>query len=263
MVEVPTVSKEAADRIRSIKPRSIVYLFSGGKDSALALLITRDFVKQLCSEIKCRVYMLYIVIAGNTHPLNSFAASAVMEWHRKRYGFEPMYRVEPFVFQEGVVKWGLQMGQGRWCFVKHKDRIFRDIENRLPRPIVEVDGMSPSDSKVRQEVVKDEVMAISTKDNTFFYAWHPLYSVRLSDEDKLRILSMYEEFAPIVALYKRFGDSLNCVLCPYKPGTKYMKYHATDDMSIISRFISEVMISSEWKKRFEKFSNKKLTDFSK
>jgi predicted phosphoadenosine phosphosulfate sulfurtransferase len=104
MVEVPTISKEVADRIRSIKPRSIVYLFSGGKDSALALLITRDFVKQLCNEMKCRVYMLHIVIAGNTHPLNSYASAYVMEWHRVHYDFEPMYKVAPYVFQEGVVR---------------------------------------------------------------------------------------------------------------------------------------------------------------
>jgi len=32
-----------------------------------------------------------------------------MEWHRKHYGFEPMYRASDFVFQEGMVRWGLQV----------------------------------------------------------------------------------------------------------------------------------------------------------
>jgi len=53
-----------------LKPRSIVYLFSGGKDSSLALLLTREAVKEYASEANARVYIAYVVIPGNTHPLN-------------------------------------------------------------------------------------------------------------------------------------------------------------------------------------------------
>jgi len=68
----------AEEHIRRVRPKSIVYLFSGGKDSSLAIVLTRDIVKRLSEELKFKTYMLYVCIPGNTHPLNSFVASTVM-----------------------------------------------------------------------------------------------------------------------------------------------------------------------------------------
>jgi predicted phosphoadenosine phosphosulfate sulfurtransferase len=51
-----------AERLYELKPRSIMYLFSGGKDSSLALILTRNLVKKLCEEIGCRVYVIYIYV---------------------------------------------------------------------------------------------------------------------------------------------------------------------------------------------------------
>jgi len=144
-----SVNEDVKRRLYEIRPKTVIYAFSGGKDSSLALLLTRDFIKKFCEETRCRVYILYIVIAGNTHPLNSYASAYVMEWHRIHYGFEPMYRVAPYVFQEGVVRSGLQVGAGRWCYNIHKDRVFREIEKTLPHPQLHITGMSPHDSKVR------------------------------------------------------------------------------------------------------------------
>jgi hypothetical protein len=95
-------------------------LFSGGKDSSLALLLTRNYVKRLCEEIGCKVHMLYIYITGNTHPLNAYAAHAVMLWHRKNYGFEAMTKAHNKLFQEYVAKYGLEIGPGRWCYMEFK-----------------------------------------------------------------------------------------------------------------------------------------------
>ena len=75
----PPVNPSVLGRIEEMRPRSVVYLFSGGKDSALALLLTRDAVRELAERVGARVYMLYIVVTGNTHPLNAYAATAVME----------------------------------------------------------------------------------------------------------------------------------------------------------------------------------------
>jgi 3'-phosphoadenosine 5'-phosphosulfate sulfotransferase (PAPS reductase)/FAD synthetase len=256
------ISGEVKEKLYRIRPRSVVYLFSGGKDSSLALLLTRDFIKKFCEETRCKTYMLYIAIAGNTHPLNAYAASYVMEWHRIHYGFESIYRVAPYVFQEGVVRWGLQIGAGRWCFVIYKDRVLRDVEKHLPTPQVHIDGMSPSDSKIRSEKIVSELQLITTSNNTLYWAWHPLFSVKLSSEEKIKILEQHEEFKPIVLLYRRFGDSLNCVLCPYKSREKYMKLHAEEDVSIIAKFIELVMRNNRWKEKFSILNNeKKITDF--
>jgi len=256
------VSEDVVKKLHEVKPRSIVYLFSGGKDSSLALLLTRDFIKKFCDGAGCKTYILYIAIAGNTHPLNAFAASYVMEWHKIHYGFESLYRVAPYVFQEGVVKSGLQVGKGRWCYNIHKDRVFREIEKTLPYPQLHITGMSPHDSKVRAEKITSEMQLIETTNNTRFWAWHPLYNLNLSSEEKLKILGQHEEFKPIVLLYRRFGDSLNCVLCPYKEREKYMKLHAEEDASIIAKFIELVMRSDRWKEKFSILNNeKKITDF--
>jgi 3'-phosphoadenosine 5'-phosphosulfate sulfotransferase (PAPS reductase)/FAD synthetase len=256
------VSEEVRKKFYDIRPRSIVYLFSGGKDSSLALLLTRDFVKKFSDEMGCKVYMLHIVIAGNSHPLNTYASAYVMEWHKINYGFNPIYRVSNFVFQEGVIRWGLQIGPGRWCFVMHKNRVLRDLEKQLPRPQIHIDGMSPSDSKVRSEKITSEIEFIETTERTSYLAWHPLYSVDLSSEEKFKILEQHEEFKPIVLLYKRFGDSLNCILCPYKGKKKYMKHHAIEGLDIIASFIDLVMRSGEWKKKFNILKNsKKITDY--
>jgi hypothetical protein len=252
-VEIKAEVKEALYRIR---PRSVVYLYSGGKDSSLALLLTRDFVRDLCSEIKCRVYILYVLIPGNTHPLNAFAAAAVMEWHRKHYGFEPLYKCVNLVFQEGVVKWGLQVGARRWCFIIFKDKVFRDVERRLPMPQVHIDGMSPSDSKVRSEKIRAELEFIETKDNTRYWAWHPLFDVSLSGEEKLRLLEQREEFKPIVDLYKTYGDSLNCVLCPYKDVGRMLVHHRAEDLSAIYHFVKIAIISDRLRRRFSKLAQR-------
>jgi 3'-phosphoadenosine 5'-phosphosulfate sulfotransferase (PAPS reductase)/FAD synthetase len=248
------------EQLYRIRPRSVVYLFSGGKDSSLALLLTRDFVRDLCREIGCKVWMLHIVIAGNSHPLNSFATATVMEWHRKHYGFEPIYKVAPFVFQEGVTRWGLQIGPGRWCFMIHKDRILREIERLLPKPQVQIDGMSPGDSKVRSEKIKAELELITTR-NTWYWAWHPLFSLNMSSEEKLRILEQHEEFKPIVEIYREFGDSLNCVLCPYKSIDKLMIHNSVEDLKVLYHFVKEALRSKRWLRKYSKLANKTLTSY--
>jgi len=249
------------EKLREIRPRSFVYLFSAGKDSSLALLLTRDLVKGLAEELGAKVYVLYVVIPGNTHPLNAFAASAVMEWHRKNYGFEPLYRCAPYVFQEHAARYGLQRGKGRWCFVIFKDRVFRDVERALPRPQVHVDGMSPRDSSARREKVRAELEHVETEDRTKFWAWHPLYKLGLSEEEKLELLRRHEEFRPVVELYEAFGDSLNCVVCPYKSRSKMARHHAAEDLGALYRFAEECLRSRKWKKVFSALANRPLSRF--
>jgi 3'-phosphoadenosine 5'-phosphosulfate sulfotransferase (PAPS reductase)/FAD synthetase len=261
-VTMIVVREDVREQLYRIRPRTIVYLFSGGKDSSLALLLTRDFVRDLCREIGCKVYMLHIVIAGNSHPLNTFAVATIMEWHRKNYGFEPVYKTAPFVFQEGVVKWGLQIGPGRWCFVIHKSRVLRDLERRLPQPQLHIDGMSPHDSKARSEKIKAELELVTTRENTRYWAWHPLFSLNLSSEEKLKILEQHEEFRPVTELYREYGDSLNCVLCPYKSIDKLMIHNSVENLSAIYYFVKETLKSKRWHRKYSKLANKTLVEFT-
>ena len=244
------MNPDVLKRIEELKPRTIIYLYSGGKDSSLALLFTRDAVRELAQRIKARVYMLYIVVTGNTHPLNAYVAATVMEWHRRHYGFEPIYRASDRVFQEYVAKFGLQKGPSRWCYTQFKEKIFREVERTLPKPIVEIDGMSPSDSKQRSEKITEELQRVETASDNKFWAWHPLFSLQMSDDEKLEVLRKRPEFEPIVYLYENFGDSLNCVVCPYKPLRKMMKYRLAEDARILQRFAQTCLRSEYWKRYF-------------
>jgi 3'-phosphoadenosine 5'-phosphosulfate sulfotransferase (PAPS reductase)/FAD synthetase len=244
------VDPSVLGRIEGLRPRSVVYLFSGGKDSALALLLTRDAVRELAQRIKARVYVLYIVVTGNTHPLNAYAAATVMEWHRRHYGFEPIYRASDRVFQEYVAKFGLQKGPRRWCYTQFKEKIFREVERTLPKPIVEIDGMSPSDSKQRSEKITEELQHVKTASGDRFWVWHPLFSLRLSEREKLELLRRHPEFEPVVLLYEAFGDSMNCVVCPYKPLAKMRRYRLAEDARILQRFAEVALRSEHWRRYF-------------
>jgi len=257
------ISEEVKRRVREIRPRSVLYMYSAGKDSSLALLLTRDFVKELKEELGSEVYMLYVVIPGNTHPLNAFAAATVMEWHKRRYGFEPIYKCMPYVFQEYAAKYGLQMGKGRWCYTEFKNRIFREVEKALPRPQLHIDGMSPRDSSIRREIVKDVVEYVETTNRTWYYAWHPLFDLDLNNEEKLELLRRHEEFKPVVRLYEVFGDSLNCVVCPYKEESKLTRHHAAEDLSVLYYFAERCLRSRDWKERFSCVKAKPLSRFLK
>jgi len=233
------------ERILEIRPRSFVYLFSGGKDSALALLRTRDVVKDLASRLKARVYVVYIYITGNTHPLNTYAALSVMFWHKKHYGFQPVFLVNmDKIFQEYVEKYGLQVGPQRWCYIEFKNKMIARFERTIPRPVVEIDGMKPSDSKAREQKLKSEFEEVVRKHNGFkYYSWHPLFSF---NGDPLEELRKYPEFKPIVRLYEVYGDSLNCVLCPYRSRGRYQRIHGIEDLTVIDYFLKQTTRSRTW-----------------
>jgi len=237
--------------LSSIKPRSIVYLFSGGKDSSSSLILTRDAVKEYADKTGTEVYIAYIYVTGNTHPLNAYCASTVMLWHEKNYGFKPIWLANNKLFQEGIRKYGLEIGERRWCYLMFKLDVLEKFEKTLPRPVVEIDGMKPSDSKQRNKLVKDEFQEIVRSNGFKFYAWHPLFST--DNDNVFDMVRKHEEFKCVAELYEKFGDSLNCIVCPYKKRDKIAKYHYADGeaLQIIHQFMKEAVRSKKWLKLYE------------
>jgi 3'-phosphoadenosine 5'-phosphosulfate sulfotransferase (PAPS reductase)/FAD synthetase len=258
------VSEEVSKKFYEIKPRSIVYLFSGGKDSALVLALTRDFVKKFCEEIKCRVYIVYIYVTGNTHPLNAYCAQYIMKWHEINYGFAPVFLANNKLFTDYMCKYGFEILRGRWCYTEFKEKPLREFENSIPKPAIEIDGMSPGDSRWRAEIVLSELQEIKTNTNRHYWSWHPLYSLNLDSKQKLEMLKQYTEFSCVARLYEMYGDSMNCVICPYKSMLKLMKLNAVEPGSIYHNTIDICLMSSRWKNKFSVLNNeKKITDFVK
>lgn len=230
-----------SDKLYEIRPRSIVYLFSAGKDSAAALALTRDVVRDVASELRAKVYILYVYVTGNTHPLNAFCAFTVGKWHEKHYGFEFVAKARDRLFQEYMAKYGLQKGTQRWCYLEFKEKVIREFHRILPRPVLYIDGMRPSDSKHRKKIITNEFQLIDSSRGKY-WAWHPLFSIS-SDDEVFDILREYDEFSYILKLYEKFGDSLNCIVCPYKNKAKLLQYHFAEDLGIIHDYMKQVMRS--------------------
>jgi len=248
-------------RINQLRPKTILYMFSGGKDSALALLLTRDFVKEFCERNGCKVYLFYIYITGNTHPLNAYASYAVMLWHKERYGFDIITGARDKLFQEYMVKYGLEIGPRRWCYLEFKHKVIAEKERLLPRPILEIDGMSPGDNRWRAELIKDSIDEFE-RNGLKVYTWHPLFGLELDREKKLKLLEQHEEFKPIVELYKRFGDSMNCIVCPYKGAEKYARLNASENIYAVWAFVDKALKSSKWKHVFMPAKATTLLDYT-
>lgn len=254
------LNEEDMQEIDRIKPRTVLYMYSGGKDSSLSLLFTRDFIKDYCENNNCRVYQFYIYITGNTHPFNSYASYSVMLYHKKQYNFEIISRAKEKLFQEYMAKYGLERGSGRWCYNEFKNKVIAEQEKLLPRPILEIDGMSLGDSKWRAEFLKTTVESFE-RNGIKIFGWHPLFNYKLDREEKLKILEKHEEFKPIIELYKQFGDSMNCIVCPYKGISKYSKENAVENMYAIGSFTDQALKSYKWKHIFLPTKKKTLDNF--
>jgi len=225
-------------------------LFSGGKDSSASLILTRDAVKEYSQQTGAEVYIVYIYITGNTHPLNTFCASSIALWHQKHYGFKPVFLAHNNLFQEYAAKYGLQIGKGRWCYSLFKDKPLKEFEKNIQSPVIEIDGMKQNDSKYRSKVVSSEIQEITRQNGFKFYAWHPIYN--LKKEESLDLVKAHEEFSCVLNLYESFGDSLNCIMCPYKNREKVLRYHKSDGNALYTlyAFAKEAFRSEKWLKRF-------------
>lgn len=236
--------------LEEIRPRSIVFLFSAGKDSSLALLYARDIVKQYAEKSRARVYIVYIYVTGNTHPANAYCASSVMLWHKRHYGFEPVWLARDRVFQEYVARYGLQIGPQRWCYTEFKEKPLRELHRKLPKPVLYVDGMSPHDNKHREQIIKGEIELVKSRNRGEYWAWHPLYSRKLSAEEKLSILEQHEELSCVARLYRLYNDSMNCVICPYRMPLRTAKALSPENVlaAAAGNFLSQATRSRQWQR---------------
>jgi len=246
--------EDIKEKIKEIDPKTIVYLFSGGKDSSVALIKTRDFVKEYAKKNNIKVFILYVYIPGNTHPLNAYCSYAIMLWHKKNYGFEPQYGMEPKLFQELVAKYGLTRKSKRWCYIEFKDHVFRRFHRSYEKPVLYINGMKPSDSQRRRRVIKSELEYIKCYFGSY-WVWHPLYYIK-SNEEVFEILKKHKEFSCVLELYQRFGDSLNCVLCPYWSKEKILKYYSVEGDKIIYCFLQQAIRSKHYLEKYKPTSEK-------
>jgi hypothetical protein len=75
------------------------------------------------------------------------------------------------------------------------------------------------------------------------------------------MLELHEEFRPIAELYREYGDSLNCVLCPYKTTDKLLIHNNTENLSALYYFVKEALRSKKWHKKYSILTNKPLDNW--
>jgi hypothetical protein len=75
------------------------------------------------------------------------------------------------------------------------------------------------------------------------------------------MLERHEEFKPVVELYREFGDSLNCVVCPYKPTAKLVVHNSVENLLAVYYFTKEALRTSKWHRKFSKLANKTLLEY--
>lgn len=172
--------------------RKFTVLFSGGKDSLAALLWILDNVEHGGWNV------LYVEVAGNTHPLCTKYVYEVVE----RLGLsERLVHARTADFFELMDRWGPPlMFAYRWCLTQKDEAIRRHAH------FVTVSGVKRSDSRARSKLP-----ALS------FYRRSDRLDVKpildWTDGDVYKYIK--EHNVPVNPCYKLYGHSGNCMFCPY------------------------------------------------
>jgi len=238
------------DRIRSFVDRhELVYLFvSGDKDSALLLLAT----SYLPEELRKKLIVVYTEIVENTHQMNIEQAYSLIQ----RLLPEAMERVERVdAVRQNMVRVASMriqppamihirahnhdyqgktfldtmemLGIGcvrasyarnpmekRWCMLQFKYKWWTELRAiKGIRPLIV--GVKTSDSIGRQRRWKDvdPNMPVKTFDTPtgLDVALAPLV-----DMTSAEVTALLRQYNIVLRTYEMYGDSLNCMFCPFR-----------------------------------------------
>lgn len=193
-------------------------LFSGGKDSTATLLWVYNNIRHSDWNV------LYVEVTGNTHPLcTEYVYSVLSELSLNKRFIHAKTRD----FYELADRWGPPLiGAYRWCLYQLKLKAFGEHSYRFT-----VDGVKRMDSKVRAGIQAVNVLKMSNRISVSpIFSWDERSVVKYIRECGFKLNPCYEIF----------GNSANCVFCPYH-----------DQRSIIL-----TMNNNEWGERIRRMLNK-------
>jgi len=182
-----------SDILRILNQHKFTVLFSGGKDSAAALLWVYNNVSNKDWNI------LYVEITGNTAPLCSQYVNEVCESLGLQ---EKLLAVKTADFFELMDKWGPPLLFAyRWCLYQLKIKAFKKYAYTYT-----VDGIRRQNSKVRQHLKPINVMKLTNRIAISpLITWNTQQVIDYIKDNGLRLNPCYA----------RFGHSGNCMFCPY------------------------------------------------
>lgn len=219
------ILNEAIKLLYKFKNVSNVYVgFSGGKDSLVALHLTKTVLKD-------KVKILYIRLPGNTAPENvEYVRSIADYWgldlieiHVKK-NFWNVFREKGFPHKM----------PSRWCLQIFKNEPIKAFFSRN-RPRLLVSGVKKSDSRIR---------SIFVKPIQYNKYWQVLNIAPLWNWSKETVWQYIRKHKlPLCELYKYIHDSGNCVFCPFK--TKKQLELAFSYYPEISTMVFEMLFQVE------------------
>ena len=176
--------------------RRVYVMFSGGKDSLVALDLAAQIFKP--NEMK----IVFIEVTGNTDKCNIEYVHRIYNKHFSDYDL--IHVKPPYDFYEVMIKWGIPGLKARWCMDKYKIQPLR----RFVPPFF-VLGIRRTDSTRRAQIYTAPIIRAE---------WHvkrililPLLNWTKQDVyDYIRQQGL--ELSPC---YKKYGHSGNCMFCPY------------------------------------------------
>jgi len=183
------------DPVKFLNERRFTVLWSGGKDSTVALLWVLDHVKHEDWNI------LFIEVTGNTHPLN---IQYVYETAKQLGVFNKLIHAkrENVDFFTMMRRKGIPViGYARWCLSEFKHKVMQRYSY-----LTQVSGVRRSDSYRRKNIGLVEYFRMTGNITVnVIYDW---------SKDKV-LQYIKDHGVELNPCYRICGHSGNCMFCPY------------------------------------------------
>jgi 3'-phosphoadenosine 5'-phosphosulfate sulfotransferase (PAPS reductase)/FAD synthetase len=179
--------------VKILSQHRFTVLFSGGKDSAAALLWVIDNVPHKNWNI------LYVEVAGNTHPA---CTEYAVKFCRSLGVGEKLTVARTDDFYDLMYRWGPPLPYAyRWCLRQLKQKIFRSSSYWI-----NVSGIKLLDSNRRARMDHLNYVKATGKLSVL-----PLFN--WTEKQVSRYIK--EHGVPVNPCYGMYGHSGNCMFCPY------------------------------------------------
>jgi len=278
-----TCSIECAARIRELKERGchVLFFLSGGKDSVASL----DILLRLLGP-KYIDYIVYIRVAGNTHPISDYVVEKIFDIYATHYGIDD----DKFIVIEGWYKCsrhgkledffeclikhaGFPFYGNRWCTFQFKLVPLQHwVHNFLKcsmRRTVHVVGVKRTDSPVRQ-CWYTTVCRVDTKVEPRYLATPVLDYTSQEVRQWIRHNAPPEVAQIVDEMYSEWGGVPNCVFCPFHTIEKIVKIvrHLDENwrrriLEAINSVQADTKFNREVKQKWTRYLKNPLPDITK
>ncbi|RLE38413.1 hypothetical protein DRJ17_04140 [Candidatus Woesearchaeota archaeon] len=241
----------------------VIVNISGGKDSTFLLDLCLRYLGPKNIDA-----IVYIEVPGNTHQLNVELVHKIIDYYNNFFDVKEKFvhikkpgcychehrEIEDFwtyMQRHAEIPY---CHKARWCMYKMKFNYLGEFieEMKWPkRKIVTIAGIKLSDSKFRKSRYQEYVGKLmpgaiqSHEWVPYGYFAIPILEYTTSEIWSYLKIVVPELYNELKRVYDEYGDTLNCIFCPFKDKSTIQKHARHDD---IRRFLLEKLSKIEPKK---------------